>query len=352
MKKAFAFGIVLILFSSTNQANAAIIKNGGSCTKSGQVKNISTGKFTCTKVGKKLQWKFKGKVVEVKPVFQPWSINNQEETLISAALEKYSAWAKEQQGKAPNAQFYTDSRVDSAHSKIIEDSSRRAQETFVSIRNADYKVFISGEDSWIRAKLAEINMVGPPGTSICGNSGAPNSYCAGNDHAFFIIRGSNSLLTMQKSDYQTPGHEYFHVVQFAMGGSQTFGILPSWFAEGSANFVGTAISHELGYFDYRLTRAEEIRKPTTNRNISLEKFQRNDSSVGLSNWLSPYGIGQVASEFIVASVGMDAFLNIVKYTSELNSFDSGFKKATGIELSEFYKLFDSGRINWGIQAVS
>jgi hypothetical protein len=352
MKKVFAFGIVLILFSSTNQANAAVIKNGASCTKSGQVKSISTGKFTCTKVGKKLKWIFKEKIVEVKPVFIPWSIDNQEETLITAALEKYSAWAKENQGKAPNAAFYIDSRVDPTHSKIIEDSSRRAQETFVSLRNADYKVFISGEDSWIRTKLAELNMVGPLGTSVCGNSGAPNSYCAGNDHAFFVIRGNNSLLTMQKSDYQTPGHEYFHVVQFAIGGSQTFGIMPSWFAEGSANFVGTAISHQLGYFDYRVTRAEEISKPWTNRNISLEKFQRNDSSSGLTNWLSPYGIGQVASEFIVASVGMDAFLNIIKYTNELSNFDAGFKKATGIELSEFYKLFDSGRVKWGIQGVN
>ena len=352
MKRLLSFALVFLLFFNTNQASAAVIKNGATCTKVGQVKNISSGKFTCTKIGKKLQWKIKEKVVEVKPIFKPWSTENLEETLISTALEKYSAWVKEHQGKATNAAFYIDSRVDPTHSKIIEDSSRRAQEAFVSIRNADYKVFISGEDSWIRSKLAELNMVGPPGTSVCGNSGAPNSYCAGNDHAFFVIRGNNSLLTMQKSDYQTPGHEYFHVVQLAMGGSQTFGLMPRWFSEGSANFVGTAISHELGYFDYRLTRAEEISKPTTNRPIPLSLFQRNDSSVGYTNWLSPYGIGQVASEFIVASAGMEAFLNIIKYTNELGSFDLGFKKATNIELSDFYKLFDSGRVNWGIQAVS
>ena len=352
MKRILSLSLVFLLFLNAAQANAAVIKNGATCTKSGQIKNISTGKFTCTKFGKKLQWKFTEKIVEVNPIFKPWSTDNLEETLISTALEKYSVWVKEHQGKATNAAFYIDSRVDPAHSKIIEDSSRRAQETFVSIRNTDYKVFISGEDSWIRAKLAELNMVGPPGTSICGSAIAPNSYCAGSDHAFFIIRGNNSLLTMQKSDYQTPGHEYFHVIQFAMGGSQSFGLMPSWFVEGSANFVGTAISHELGYFDYRFTRAEEIRKPTTNRPIPLVTFQKNDSSVGLSNWLSPYGIGQVACEFIVASAGMDAFLNIIKYTNELNSFDAGFKKATGIELSEFYKLFDSGRVNWGIQAVS
>ena len=352
MKKALSFGIILILSLSTNQANAAIVKNGATCSKSGQIKNIPTGKFTCTKNGKRLQWKFTEKVVEVKPIFKPWSTENLEETLISTALEKYAAWTKANQGKATNAVFYTDSRVDPTHSKIIEDSSRRAQETFVSIRNADYKVFISGEDSWIRSKLAELNMVGPPGTSVCGNSGAPNSYCAGNDHAFFVIRGNNSLQTMQKSDYQTPGHEYFHVVQLAMGGLQTFGLMPRWFSEGSANFVGTAISHELRFFDYRLTRAEEIRKPTTNRPIPLSSFQRNDSSSGSTNWLSPYGIGQVACEFIVASAGMDSFLNIIKYTNELNNFEAGFKKATSLELSEFYRLFDSGRVNWGIQAVS
>lgn len=351
MKKALSFAIVSLLFLNTNPSHAAVIKNGATCSKVGQIKNISTGKFTCTKAGKKLKWVFKEKLVEIKPVFQPWSIDNQEETLISAALEKYSAWTKANQGKSSNAEFYIDSRVDQTHSKIIEDSSRRAQDAFVSIRNAPYKVFISGEDAWIRTKLAELNMVGPPGTSVCGNSSAPNLYCAGNDHAFFVIRGSNSLLTMQKSDYQTPGHEYFHVVQFAMGGSQFRDLNPAWFREGSANFVGTAISHELGYFDYRVTRSEEISKPWTNRSISLAKFQINDSSSGLSNWLSPYGIGQVASEFIVASVGMDAFLNIIKYTNELNNFDAGFKKATNLELSEFYKLFDTGRINWGIQAV-
>lgn len=352
MKRFISFGVVLILLLNFQQANAAEIKNGAQCTKFGQVKKISGGKFTCLKSGKKLKWKFQENIAQVKPVFKVWSPDNQEEILISTALEKYSTWVKEHQGKAINAAFYIDSRVDPAHSKIIEDSSRRAQDTFVAIRNAEYKVFISGEDIWIRSKLAELNMVGPPGASICGNSSAPNSYCAGNDHAFFIIRGNNSLFSMQKSDYQTPGHEYFHVVQFFMGGSDTFGLMPSWFAEGSANFVGTAISNELGYFDYRVTRAEEIAKPSTNRNISLEKFQRNDSSTGVTNWLSPYGIGQVACEFIVASVGMEAFLNIIKYTKELGTFEAGFKKATNLELSEFYKVFDAGRVNWGIQAVT
>ena len=149
MKRFFSFVIVSLLVLNSNPASAAVIKNGALCSKVGQTKSISTGKFTCTKVGKKLQWKFKEKIVEVKPVFQPWSVDNQEETLISAALEKYSAWAKINQGKAPNAEFYIDPRVDPTHSKIIEDSSRRAQDTFVSILKAPYKVFISREDEWI-----------------------------------------------------------------------------------------------------------------------------------------------------------------------------------------------------------
>jgi hypothetical protein len=118
------------------------------------------------------------------------------------------------------------------------------------------------------------------------------------------------------------------------------------------NFIGTAISDELRYQDYLITRDEEVIKPWTNRPLPLEDFKLNNNQAGLSNWLSPYGIGQVATEFIVASTGLDSLLNIFKYTNELNDFSLGFTKATSIELTQFYKLFDQGRVLWGIQAVS
>jgi hypothetical protein len=57
----------------------------------------------------------------------------------------------------------------------------------------------------------------------------------------------------------------------------------------------------------------------------------------------PYGIGQAASEYLIASVGFENFLNIWKYTKSENSFLQGFRKATGIELSDFYSKFEAAR---------
>jgi hypothetical protein len=63
MKKALSFAIVSLLVLNTYPTHAAVIKNGATCSKVGQIKNISTGKFTCTKAGKKLKWIFKEKTI-------------------------------------------------------------------------------------------------------------------------------------------------------------------------------------------------------------------------------------------------------------------------------------------------
>ena len=57
----------------------------------------------------------------------------------------------------------------------------------------------------------------------------------------------------------------------------------------------------------------------------------------------PYGIGQAASEYLIASVGFEKFLNIWKFTKSESSFAEGFKKATGITIEEFYLKFEIAR---------
>jgi hypothetical protein len=59
--------------------------------------------------------------------------------------------------------------------------------------------------------------------------------------------------------------------------------------------------------------------------------------------LNPYGIGQAATEYIIASVGFESLLNIFKYTNSEGNFSDGFKKATGIELDDFYSKFEASR---------
>ena len=352
----FMFSLLLIIIPIEN--TFAAVKSGSSCSQPGSSAISGKIKFKCIKSGKKYIWVKSPKVISkeaigVKPpvfVFTPWSVSVTKQQLVSQALQNYQNWVKQNQGTSTNLNVYQDERVDLNHRKMIQTSSQHAQEIFIKFLDKPYKLFVAKDDLWIKNKLSEINMISPPGESICPGGNSVNSYCAGSDHGFFIIRSENSLQLLQKSDYQTPGHEYFHTVQSKVGGNLS--LFPAWFKEGTANFIGTAISDELRYQDYLITRDEEVIKPWTNRPQPLEDFKLNNSQAGLSNWLSPYGIGQVATEFIVASTGLDSLLNIFKYTNELNDFSLGFTKATSIELTQFYKLFDQGRVLWGIQAVS
>jgi hypothetical protein len=107
--------------------------------------------------------------------------------------------------------------------------------------------------------------------------------------------------------------------------------------EGSANFYGYYVNEKLGFGTY-----------LSGRRTQIDYFPEYKKVTPLSayssfNDLNPYGIGQAATEYIIASVGFESFLNIFKFTGTEGTFSAGFKKATGVELSEFYSKFDSAR---------
>jgi len=53
-----------------------------------------------------------------------------------------------------------------------------------------------------------------------------------------------------------------------------------------------------------------------------------------------YGIGCVATEYIVASVGMDKYLDIYRNLGLGKDFKSAFEVATGLSLLDFYTRFE------------
>ena len=93
---------------------------------------------------------------------------------------------------------------------------------------------------------------------------------------------------------------------------------------------------KLGFDTYEKARDGQVRSNPEYRIIkplsSYDNFESN-----------PYGIGQAATEYIIASVGFESLLNMFKFTGTEGTFSAGFKKATGIELSEFYSKFESAR---------
>ena len=102
---------------------------------------------------------------------------------------------------------------------------------------------------------------------------------------------------------------------------------PVWFDEGSAEFFAQAL--------YSKTTNFYKSSGVVIRPYKLKDYATRNIDSGL-----PYHLGRVASEYIVASKGMDNFLAIFWNIGNGQDFPTAFENALGISLSDFYEKFD------------
>jgi hypothetical protein len=106
--------------------------------------------------------------------------------------------------------------------------------------------------------------------------------------------------------------------------------------EGSANYFGFYVADRLGFDKYQTGRNQQVNtNPAYKTIVPLIQYDNFSSD--------PYGIGQAATEYLIASIGFENFLNIWKFTKSESSFSFGFKKATGISVDDFYSKFEAAR---------
>lgn len=190
-------------------------------------------------------------------------------------------------------------------------------------------------------KAAGVWIGDPNGKYPCSN-GDQDAYCAGFSNLVLLLF-MNQSQTWDVGRRSTPAHEIFHTIQHSLMAydSQRFPpghpqAIPRWLKEGSANFFGYYVVEKLGYGSYKSSRDSQIRFNSEYRSKKpLSSYDDYESN--------PYGIGQAATEYIIASVGFDALLNIFKFSGTEGSFSAGFKKATGLELGDFYAKFEDAR---------
>jgi hypothetical protein len=122
--------------------------------------------------------------------------------------------------------------------------------------------------------------------------------------------------------------------------------IPRWLIEGSANYYAIYVNQKLKLSTYQEVRKSQLSDSTYNKN-QIESLHQYDYLAKPE--LNPYGIGQAATEYLVASVGFESLLNIFKYTNSEGNFSAGFKKAVGISIEDFYLKFNSatGSMNLG-----
>ena len=351
----------------------AAVKAGSACTKQG-AKQISGGKsFTCIKQGKKLVWN-KGVVVAkatapnaatptpaasvaaspsptatvAKISFTPWSKTFATEDMVQAALAKTSEYL----GAVKPSNAYTltiDPAITTADREWITRMLDYTNGAFSDVLQGRIKVFLGTTHQWSSTTLrAAGTWVGDPGSPYPCSNGVNDAYCAENDIALLIysdIYKPNSNYRWDVGRRSTPAHELFHNVQFALGGRNVGPNdpthIPRWLMEGSAAFFGQYIVEKLDLDKYSIGRNRQITESPSYRNVvPLVQYDNFNSD--------PYGIGQAASEYLIASVGFENFLNIWKYTKSEGSFNRGFAKAIGIEISDFHAKFEAARASMKI----
>jgi hypothetical protein len=142
---------------------------------------------------------------------------------------------------------------------------------------------------------------------------------------------------------QTPAHEFFHSVQERSVGNCVPCGTPQWFWEGPAVFVGTQTAASLGfnsYADARTWMLQRTHHPGT-KGLKLSQVTENNGQ------MDPYGIGAIATEFLVANVGMKKFVSVYREIGAGKSFAKAFNDATGVSLNDFYLMFEDARDSLG-----
>ncbi len=280
---------------------------------------------------------------QVSNPFTPWSTNSEGLTIIDSALK--------------NTEDYFGNVIpDSSYELVVDESFPSSELTWIKemlsysngslskFKDKNMKVFVSGSPEWSKTTLRGKNLwVGDPKSKFpCNADWTNEGSCAGDSLVlinYFNVQPNEDWYVQRRS---TTAHEVFHIIQdnlsemsFSLGPDHPKAI-PTWLIEGSANYYGFYVVNQMGFNDYKESRSS--------RNWYDYKSGPQVPLIEYNNFSSdPYTIGQLATEYLVASAGFESLMNIFKLSKTEKTFSSAFKKAVGISLDEFYLKFELSR---------
>ena len=366
----------LLLAGLTTPAQAATPKAGAACAKAGITQVVKAGtkttKFTCVKSGKKTVWN-KGVVTIAKPA-TPQPIASGEpnpstpspeptkDAASSSAADAYKAsgWAKPTDPNAVAAaatksfaEYTANKRQDATVNVVAQTGTPQywidwikqgvtlIATTFEYPKlTGPYTGFVAKDVDWLKVEFAKVYGQRAADDRAGSFEGAPAR--GGSDTGVWnlaFIERENLIANDNVGMKQTPAHEFFHSVQERAVGSCVPCGTPQWFWEGPAVFVGTQGSNQLGfnkYTDARNWMLDRTKHPGTVK-LKLEEVTLNDGT------MDPYGIGAIATEFLVANVGMAKFVGVYTQIGTGKTFEQAFKASTGVALADFYLMFEDAR---------
>lgn len=380
----FATLLCLLIAIPLTPAQAAV-KTGAVCSKAGLKSVVSGMTYTCIKSGKKLVWD-KGVAVtkptaaatpaatrSATPVVTPtptptpeivyatlwekykWSKPSSSASVASAATDKYKAYVSTVREPNPNIEFKFQGGENPTLKKWITDGVTFVAKTFEYPKfTKTYYPVIGQTKSWYEQTLTSIGQKPQIVSAVASRFDSSGAY-GGSEFITFNTANLEGMLNIPNGKgrpglAQTAGHEFFHTIQEIVSkpNNRIGEFAPNWIWEGSAMFVGLQTSSYLGFDDYATTGRDSMVErytydpPETKTQPLKEIYPIENPKV------DAYAIGEIAVEFIVANVGMSKFMDIYVNLGKGQKFDAAFKTATGVELTDFYAMFEEIRSSLGV----
>ena len=271
------------------------------------------------------------------------------DTVITLATENFKSYTSTIRNPDQELKVVAQNGVDATLIQWVTDGATYVVRRFAYPKlAATFVDFIAIDQTWLLASyIAEgfsPSRSEAGAKNFCG--GAPA--CGGTDSNLWNyseIQKQNLMVTDKAGMAQTPGHEFFHVIQGTLAprlidvsGSN----VPNWFWEGPAQFVGLQTAGVLGFADYLTVGRPQMTKrykngARINRTSNLSEIRANDRVT------DPYAIGFAATELLVSQVGVQKMVNVYAALGKGNDFDRAFMQGTGIELADFYSMFEEVR---------
>lgn len=370
-----------IFLVQTPAYSASPPKAGVPCSKLGVSKTYSGKKYTCVKRGKKTVWNKGVAVAKRQPIatptptptpsqkvenFTPWATEFTQKQVSDEAQKKFREWALAQTEKSSLHKLIIHPNTPRARARNFKEVDELNLKLFGQFFNKQTTTVIGNNEQWVVDQLNANGANFKQCDSNPGNQGLKYCLDQGTSHGYVIT----SDMTYQASNPGADGssllsHEFFHIVQRALIDSN-LGIpgrgeangkedsFPVWFSEGTANFVGFSISAlalDATYWEGRYMMFQYAPpEPSTNRN-SLEDYEIRNGP-GNNSPTYPYIAGQLATEYLVASVGFQKMLDIWIDFKSTKSFEKSFATVVGISKETFYEKFEKSRANLGLPPVT
>ena len=364
MKKNLIVVVCITIALISPQYAIAASATGTKCTKSGLTKTLNSKKYTCIKSGSKFIWST-SVAIEKSAAYLSWATPTTQLQISNESKKKFQEWVLSKGSNSENIAISIDPKVEASKVDYLVKVLNLASKTLLAKDASKPQMYLSVGDEWVITKLKSDYPIhaGFSGQNVCYEPN-PFAACAWIEAnlIFFVSTSADVWSSMNQQVLASGAHEFFHIAQGSLMKNglglslySLFSDIPSWFFEGSASFIGTAYADKSGLAVWNNIRNEEISYYSSGRgkNEPLSSFLTNDldrpSPEGQSH--RPYGIGMLACEYIVASVGMENFLDVYRGMGQGLTFSQSFSKATNIELNDFYNKFDSMREKIGFFPV-